>query len=69
MFAANYGGKVEKINGQTAMVKYSTASKDGNINIVVAGKILVTVEGNDVTQDELTAYAKAVNFEQLAAMP
>lgn len=69
MFAANDGGKVEKINGQTAMVKYNSASKDGNINIVVAGKMLVTVEGNDVTQDELVAYAKAVNYDQLAAMP
>ncbi|WP_051284128.1 hypothetical protein [Desulforegula conservatrix] len=69
MFATSDGGKLEKINNQKAIVKFDAANKSGNINIVVANKILVTVEGNDITQDDLMAYAKAVNYDQLAAMP
>ena len=37
--------------------------------MVVAGKVLVTVEGNDVSQDELMAYAKAVDYDKILAMP
>lgn len=69
MFATSDGGKLEKINNQKAIVKYDAAGKSGSINIVVANKILVTVEGNEVTQDDLMGYAKAVNYDQLAAMP
>ena len=69
MFATSDGGKLEKINNQKAIVKFDAAGKSGNINIVVANKILVTVEGNDITQDDLMAYAKAVNYDQLAALP
>jgi len=69
MFATSDGGKLEKINNQKAIVKFDATNKSGNINIVVANKILVTVEGNDITQDDLMAYAKAVNYDQLAAMP
>lgn len=69
MFATSDGGRLEKINNQKAIVKFDAAGKSGNINIVVANKILVTVEGNDITQDDLMAYAKAVNYDQLASMP
>ena len=69
MFATSSGGKLEKIKNQTAIVKYEAQGKRGDINVVVAGKVLVTVEGNEVTQDELMAYAKAVDYEKIAAMP
>ena len=69
MFASSSGGRLEKINNQTAIVKYETQAKQGDINVVVAGKVLVTVEGNDVSQDELMAYAKAVDYDKILAMP
>ena len=69
MFATSNGGKLEKIKNQTAIVKYEAEGKRGDINVVVAGKVLVTVEGNEVTKDELMAYAKAVDYEKIAAMP
>ena len=69
MFATSSGGKLEKIKNQTAIVKYEAPGKRGDINVVVAGKVLVTVEGNDVSQDELMAYAKAVDYEKIAALP
>lgn len=69
MFATSSGGKLEKIKNQTAIVKYEAQEKRGDINVVVAGKVLVTVEGNDVSRDDLTAYAKAVDYEKIAALP
>ena len=69
MFASSSGGKLEKIRNQTAIVKYETPAQRGDINIVVAGKVLVTVEGSEVSQDDLMAYAKAVDYEKIAALP
>jgi len=69
MFASSSGGRLEKINNQTAIVKYETQAKQGDINVVIAGKVLVTVEGTGVSQDELIAYAKAVDYEKVLAMP
>lgn len=69
MFATSSGGKLEKINKQTAIVKYDAQAKQGDINVVVAGKVLVTVEGNEVSQDDLMAYAKAVDYDKIIALP
>jgi hypothetical protein len=69
MFATSSGGKLEKIKNQTAIVKYETQAKRGDINVVVAGKVLVTVEGNEVSQDDLMAYAKAIDYDKIAVLP
>jgi hypothetical protein len=69
VLAASDGGKLEKISGQKAIVKYSEAEKKGGINIMVANRYLVTIEGSNVTKDDLTAYSKAVAYEKLAAAP
>lgn len=37
------GRKLEKINGEKTIVKYSNENKDGNFNIVVADRFLITV--------------------------
>jgi hypothetical protein len=68
-FAASDGGKLEKIKGQKAIVKYSEADRQGSINIMVANRFLVIFEGADVTRDELTAYAQVFDYGKLAAMP
>lgn len=69
MFATSNGGKLEKIKNQTAIVKYEAQAKRGEVNVVVAGKILVTVEGNEVSLDDIMAYAKAVDYEKITALP
>lgn len=68
-YAAADGGKLEKINNQKAIVKYTPADKNGQVNIVVAGRILVTIEGSDVSREDLIAYGKAVDYEGLNALP
>ena len=69
MLATSDGGKLEKINGEKAIVKYNSDNKDGNINIVIANRFLITVEGNDVTLQDLSAFAQGIDFKKLAAMP
>jgi len=69
MFATSDGGKMETIGGQKALVKMDTANKSGQVQIVVANKFLVTVEGEDVTKDDMTAYAKAVDYTKLSTLP
>jgi hypothetical protein len=69
MMATSDGGKLEKISGEKAIVKYSNDNKDGSINMVIAGRFLITVEGNDVARQDLIAFAQGIDFKKLAAMP
>ena len=69
MFAASDGGKVQRINQQKAIVKYEAGRQSGSIQIVVANRFLVTIEGNDVAKEDLEAYAKAMDYKKMEAMP
>jgi hypothetical protein len=69
MMATSDGGKLEKIAGEKAIVKYRSENRDGNVNIVVAGRFLITVEGNDVARQDLIAFAQGIDFKKLAGTP
>lgn len=60
-------GKMERIKGQKALVKYDAGEKDGEINIAVAGSLLVTVTGRGVTAAELKSFAEGIDYAKLAA--
>lgn len=65
MFMASDGGKMKKIAGQKAMVKYPAGSGSGEITMAV-DKTLVTVRGQ-ADEAELIAYAERINFAALNA--
>lgn len=69
MMATADGGKLEKIGGEKAIVKYSNDNKDGSISMVIANRFLITVEGTDVARQDLIAFAQGIDFKKLAAMP
>lgn len=69
MLAASDGGKLQKIGRQKAIVKYDAQNKSGDINVVVANRFLVTIEGSNVSEADLKAYAKAINYDKLSDMP
>ena len=69
MFASSDGGKLERVGGQKAIVKYNESDKRGDIKIVVAHRFLVTIEGREVTKEDLEGYAKAIDYKKLAALP
>lgn len=69
MFAASDGGKMERIDKQKAIVKYDPNNKEGEIQIVVANRFMVTIEGDGVSETELKDYAKAIDYDKMAQLP
>jgi hypothetical protein len=65
MYATADGGKLETVGGRKAIVKYEPSSRSGNVNIVHGHRYLITVEGDSVDKNDLTAYAAAVNYDAL----
>jgi hypothetical protein len=68
MLAGADGGKMEKISGEKAIVKYNAAEKTGTITLVIANRFLVTLDGNDAALEDLKAYAGKIDYKKLAAM-
>lgn len=66
MFAASSGGKMTKINKQKVILKYDKAKQEGEIQIMVKNRHMVTVSGDNVSEDELKAYVEAIDFTQFA---
>jgi len=69
MFATSDGGKLERIAKQQALVKYDPANRSGDINLPVANRFLVTIEGSGVDREELKKYAEGIDYEKLSALP
>jgi hypothetical protein len=69
MLATADGGKLERIKGEKAIVKYDAANRDGQIQIVVANRFFIVIEGNEVSKDDLQGYAKGIDYKKLAALP
>ncbi len=69
MFAASDAGKMERIGKQKAIVKYDAANQDGEIQIIVANRFMVTIEGSEVSDKVLKDYAKAIDFDKMAQLP
>lgn len=63
------GQKLEKINGEKAVIEYSKEDRGGSINVVIANRFLVTVDGSDASLEDMKAYAAAIDFKKLAAIP
>ncbi|MBN2428497.1 MAG: hypothetical protein JXK94_09190 [Deltaproteobacteria bacterium] len=69
MFATADGGKLEKINGEKAIVKYDAANREGEIQLVVANRFFIVIDGSDVSKDDLKSYAQGIDFKKLATVP
>jgi hypothetical protein len=55
------GKKLIKLNGQKGALEYSGNS--GEITVIVDDKVLVMVAGDEISEDDLRAYAKAVDYD------
>lgn len=65
MFANSDGGKLERIKGQKAIVKFKEGS--GSVNVVVNGTLLVQIEGSEVTDADLRKFAESIDYSAIAA--
>ena len=61
MILSGSGQKLIRVAGNKAALEWDDDS--GSINVVVMGSVLVTVNGSNITQDELMAYAEAVDYK------
>jgi hypothetical protein len=68
-FATANGGRFDKIGGQKALVKYDGKDQSGEIVFVVNKRILVSIRGSQVPQNDLYAYANPVDFAALSRVP
>lgn len=69
MFATADGGKMVRVGKQKAIVRYQKADRSGELQMVVDNRFLITVDGDDVTNEELLEYAKAIDTKKLADLP
>jgi hypothetical protein len=69
MFASADGGRMERFGRQKAIVKFDPATGRGSINAVVANRFLIALDSRGASEDELRAYAAAVDFDKIAALP
>ncbi len=65
MLATSDGGKLMKIKGYKAIIKYRPGTKEGELNVIIANHILVTVQGTGVEKQQLLDYASAVDYNKL----
>ena len=66
MFLTSSGGTLATVGGQKALIEYKPKKKRGELKIVVNNQYLVTIEGKKITQEDLEAYAKAIDYKKLA---
>lgn len=61
--------KAVTVNGQPGFEKWNNESKDGELNILVHKRFLVTIDGNDIaTTETLHEFAKQIDFEKFASL-
>jgi hypothetical protein len=61
MMLSGSGQKLIRVGGNKAALEWD--EDRGTINVVVQGSVLVSVEGSGCTQDDLTKYAEAVDYD------
>ncbi len=66
IFAAS-AGRFELINGYKGIIKHQ--NKNGDVNIVVNNRFLVTVKGRNVSEEALVDYAKHIDLKGVAELP
>jgi hypothetical protein len=61
--------KATTIGGNPAVEKWNSRSKNGELNILVGNRFMVTVDGNEIGDiKELHSFASAMNFSAIAAL-
>lgn len=56
------------IKGQKALERFDAASKDGSLQILVAGRFMVEIDLRDGTDKDMESIANALDLDKLAAL-
>jgi len=65
MLASSDGGKLKKIKGKKAMVKYNSADSQGEVQMVINQSVWIHLEGRDVSEEDMLAYMETLDFDIL----
>lgn len=58
--------KLVKVKGRSAVQKFAREDREGEINVVIGSRLLVTVKGQNLDKpDDVQAYADAVRYDLL----
>jgi len=64
--ASQPGAKLVKIKGQKALQKFDQQDREGEINIVIASRMLVSIKSRGSNNaDDMLAYANAMDYDAL----
>ncbi len=69
LFATADGGELVRVGRRKAVLRYDLAERAGELQLVVARRFLLSVEGEGVSRETILAYARAVDLEALARLP
>ena len=59
------GQKLIKINGEKFAIDYDDGDRSGEITGAVADKVLAQIRGGNISEDDLRAYAKGVDYDKI----
>jgi hypothetical protein len=62
------GAKLELVKGTKYAITYNKESKSGEAKAVIDNRYIVSINGNDVTREELVSFAQALNAAALAKL-
>ena len=63
MILSSSGKKLKRISGLKAACEYDADDRSGEIMMVAHNAVLITVQGTDVDEDDLQAYAEAIDID------
>ncbi len=61
MILSSSGKKLIRVGGEKASLEYNDGT--GEITVVVDKRVLVMISGYDITEEDLRAYAEAIDYE------
>jgi len=63
----NMGGgtKLTRIKGNQAIREWNPDTRNGDIKIVVANRVLITISGSQCKESDLSAYANAIDYKKI----
>ena len=59
--------KTDTVNGHKVLLSYQTGNKSGTIQVMINGRLIVSISAQNISGDELKAIAKEFNTEKLSA--
>jgi len=59
------GGRMQQIHGYNALIKYKDRQRRGELSLIVENRFLILMKSKQASEDELLAYAEAINFSGL----